>query len=152
MGAQQGKERGSHSSGGGGGGGHGGTVSCIGVSSSSPVASGSPHCISGGASVGALSAGSTLRSSRIKSHQSAGHGGSIGSSGSSGLSAHRSGSNANHKDNRCNPSVGLNIFTEHNGEYSKRLCMCVHVCVHQYRHANALTVCIHCHIHTYTCI
>ncbi|XP_030565391.1 tyrosine-protein kinase Abl isoform X5 [Drosophila novamexicana] len=116
MGAQQGKERGSHSSGGGGGGGggHGGTVSCIGVSSSSPVASGSPHCISGGASVGALSAGSTLRSSRIKSHQSAGHGGSIGSSGSSGLSAHRSGSNANHKDNRCNPSVGLNIFTEHN--------------------------------------
>ncbi|XP_030565385.1 tyrosine-protein kinase Abl isoform X1 [Drosophila novamexicana] len=117
MGAQQGKERGSHSSGGGGGGGggHGGTVSCIGVSSSSPVASGSPHCISGGASVGALSAGSTLRSSRIKSHQSAGHGGSIGSSGSSGLSAHRSGSNANHKDNRCNPSVGLNIFTEHNG-------------------------------------
>ncbi|XP_023160411.2 tyrosine-protein kinase Abl isoform X5 [Drosophila hydei] len=116
MGAQQGKERGSHSSGGGGG----GTVSCIGVgASSSPVASGSPHCISGGnssTSVAGLSSNSTLRNSRMKSHQSSGHG-SINSSGSS---AHRSGggggvSNANHKDNRCNPSVGLNIFTEHNG-------------------------------------
>ncbi|XP_023160408.2 tyrosine-protein kinase Abl isoform X2 [Drosophila hydei] len=115
MGAQQGKERGSHSSGGGGG----GTVSCIGVgASSSPVASGSPHCISGGnssTSVAGLSSNSTLRNSRMKSHQSSGHG-SINSSGSS---AHRSGggggvSNANHKDNRCNPSVGLNIFTEHN--------------------------------------
>ncbi|KAL7732792.1 hypothetical protein ACLKA6_005930 [Drosophila palustris] len=115
MGAQQGKERGSHSS---GGGGHGGTVSCIGVSSSSsPVASGSPHCISVGSSGGALSAGSTLRGSRMKSHQSAGHGSSgisIGSSGSSGLSSHRGGSNTSHKDNRCNPTVGLNIFTEHN--------------------------------------
>ncbi|KRG07615.1 uncharacterized protein Dmoj_GI16710, isoform D [Drosophila mojavensis] len=118
MGAQQGKERGSHSSGGAGG----GTVSCIGVgTSSSPVASGSPHCISGGnsgASVGGLSSNSTLRNSRMKSHQSSVHG-SINSSGSS---AHRSGgggggggSSANHKDNRCNPSVGLNIFTEHNG-------------------------------------
>ncbi|XP_043865831.1 tyrosine-protein kinase Abl isoform X4 [Drosophila mojavensis] len=117
MGAQQGKERGSHSSGGAGG----GTVSCIGVgTSSSPVASGSPHCISGGnsgASVGGLSSNSTLRNSRMKSHQSSVHG-SINSSGSS---AHRSGgggggggSSANHKDNRCNPSVGLNIFTEHN--------------------------------------
>jgi len=131
MGAQQGKERGSHSSGGGGG--HGGTVSCIGVSSSSsPVASGSPHCISVGSSGGALSAGSTLRGSRMKSHQSAGHGSSgisIGSSGSSGLSSHRGGSNTSHKDNRCNPTVGLNIFTEHNGEYAfMYVCACVYIC------------------------
>ncbi|XP_062132123.1 tyrosine-protein kinase Abl isoform X5 [Drosophila sulfurigaster albostrigata] len=122
MGAQQGKERGSHSSGGGGGG-HGATVSCIGVSSSSPIASGSPHCIASNTT------GSTLRGSRLKSHQSSssaavsvsGHGSnSIGSSGSSGLSSQRGGggggnSSASHKDNRCNATVGLNIFTEHNG-------------------------------------
>ncbi|XP_060658823.1 tyrosine-protein kinase Abl isoform X4 [Drosophila nasuta] len=121
MGAQQGKERGSHSSGGGGGG-HGATVSCIGVSSSSPIASGSPHCIASNTT------GSTLRGSRLKSHQSSssaavsvsGHGSnSIGSSGSSGLSSQRGGggggnSSASHKDNRCNATVGLNIFTEHN--------------------------------------
>lgn len=158
MGAQQGKERGSHSSGGGGGGHGGGTVSCIGVSSSSPVASGSPHCISGGSSSGGggggLSAGSTLRGSRMKSHQSAGHGSSgisIGSSGSSALSSHRGGSSsASHKDNRCNPTVGLNIFTEHNGKYAS---VCVRVCVSVYishpQHTNALTVCIHPHTHTY---
>ncbi|SPP87130.1 tyrosine-protein kinase Abl isoform X7 [Drosophila guanche] len=124
MGAQQGKERGSHSSGGGGG---GVPVSCIGVSSSSsPVASVSPHCISAGNSSsggggGPLGAGSTLRGSRIKSSTGHGHGSGGGSSGvggsssgggvSGGLSQR---SNA-HKDARCNPSVGLNIFTEHNG-------------------------------------
>ncbi|XP_034136659.1 tyrosine-protein kinase Abl isoform X6 [Drosophila guanche] len=123
MGAQQGKERGSHSSGGGGG---GVPVSCIGVSSSSsPVASVSPHCISAGNSSsggggGPLGAGSTLRGSRIKSSTGHGHGSGGGSSGvggsssgggvSGGLSQR---SNA-HKDARCNPSVGLNIFTEHN--------------------------------------
>ncbi|XP_022227283.2 tyrosine-protein kinase Abl isoform X7 [Drosophila obscura] len=122
MGAQQGKERGSHSSGGGGG---GVPVSCIGLSSSSsPVASVSPHCISAGNSSsgggGPLGAGSTLRGSRIKSSTGHGHGSGGGSSGvggsssgggSGGLSQR---SNA-HKDARCNPSVGLNIFTEHNG-------------------------------------
>ncbi|XP_022227285.2 tyrosine-protein kinase Abl isoform X8 [Drosophila obscura] len=121
MGAQQGKERGSHSSGGGGG---GVPVSCIGLSSSSsPVASVSPHCISAGNSSsgggGPLGAGSTLRGSRIKSSTGHGHGSGGGSSGvggsssgggSGGLSQR---SNA-HKDARCNPSVGLNIFTEHN--------------------------------------
>lgn len=159
MGAQQGKERGSHSSGGGGGGGggHGGsTVSCIGVSSSSPVASGSPHCISGGSSSGGggLSAGSTLRGSRMKSHQSAGHGSSGISIGSSGSSRGGGGSSASHKDNRCNPTVGLNIFTEHNGKYAP-VCNCVSVCVlvsasvyiSHPQHTNALTVCIHPHTH-----
>ncbi|XP_030385255.1 tyrosine-protein kinase Abl isoform X3 [Scaptodrosophila lebanonensis] len=107
MGAQQGKERGSHSSGG-----HGGTASCIGVSGGSPVAA-SPHCISVG-SGNALGAGSTLRGSRIKS--SVGHG--SGGGGSSSLS-HRgvgnSGAVHGHKDNRCQPTVGHNVFTEHNG-------------------------------------
>ncbi|XP_030385256.1 tyrosine-protein kinase Abl isoform X4 [Scaptodrosophila lebanonensis] len=106
MGAQQGKERGSHSSGG-----HGGTASCIGVSGGSPVAA-SPHCISVG-SGNALGAGSTLRGSRIKS--SVGHG--SGGGGSSSLS-HRgvgnSGAVHGHKDNRCQPTVGHNVFTEHN--------------------------------------
>ncbi|BFF99653.1 tyrosine-protein kinase Abl [Drosophila madeirensis] len=123
MGAQQGKERGSHSSGGGGG---GVPVSCIGLpSSSSPVASVSPHCISAGNSSGGgggpLGAGSTLRGSRIKSSTGHGHGSGGGSSGVGGSSSGGGGSgglsqrsNA-HKDTRCNPSVGLNIFTEHNG-------------------------------------
>ncbi|XP_034656769.1 tyrosine-protein kinase Abl isoform X7 [Drosophila subobscura] len=123
MGAQQGKERGSHSSGGGGG---GVPVSCIGLpSSSSPVASVSPHCISAGNSSsgggGPLGAGSTLRGSRIKSSTGHGHGSGGGSSGVGGSSSGGGGSgglsqrsNA-HKDTRCNPSVGLNIFTEHNG-------------------------------------
>ncbi|XP_034656770.1 tyrosine-protein kinase Abl isoform X8 [Drosophila subobscura] len=122
MGAQQGKERGSHSSGGGGG---GVPVSCIGLpSSSSPVASVSPHCISAGNSSsgggGPLGAGSTLRGSRIKSSTGHGHGSGGGSSGVGGSSSGGGGSgglsqrsNA-HKDTRCNPSVGLNIFTEHN--------------------------------------
>ncbi|BFF99655.1 tyrosine-protein kinase Abl [Drosophila madeirensis] len=122
MGAQQGKERGSHSSGGGGG---GVPVSCIGLpSSSSPVASVSPHCISAGNSSGGgggpLGAGSTLRGSRIKSSTGHGHGSGGGSSGVGGSSSGGGGSgglsqrsNA-HKDTRCNPSVGLNIFTEHN--------------------------------------
>ncbi|XP_068143366.1 tyrosine-protein kinase Abl isoform X2 [Drosophila tropicalis] len=134
MGAQQGKERGSHSSGGGVGGGV--PVSCIGLSNSSPVASVSPHCISGGGSGGlvsggSLAAGSTLRGSRIKNssagvghgHSSSGGGGGGGSNSSgnsSGLSQRSGGGGAGsgggggHKDNRCNPSVGLNIFTEHN--------------------------------------
>ncbi|XP_033240880.1 tyrosine-protein kinase Abl isoform X5 [Drosophila pseudoobscura] len=124
MGAQQGKERGSHSSGGGGG---GVPVSCIGLSSSSsPVASVSPHCISAGNSSsggggGPLGVGSTLRGSRIKSSTGHGHGSGGGSSGVGGSSSGGGGSgglsqrsNA-HKDARCNPSVGLNIFTEHNG-------------------------------------
>ncbi|XP_046808282.1 tyrosine-protein kinase Abl isoform X2 [Lucilia cuprina] len=103
MGAQQGKERGSHSSGS-----HGGTASCIGVSSSSPVGS---H----GLPVNALGAGSTLRGSRIKSSLpsaavSGGVGGSSGLHRSAGVS---SASCHNPKDNRCNP-IGLNIFTEHN--------------------------------------
>ncbi|XP_033240879.1 tyrosine-protein kinase Abl isoform X4 [Drosophila pseudoobscura] len=123
MGAQQGKERGSHSSGGGGG---GVPVSCIGLSSSSsPVASVSPHCISAGNSSsggggGPLGVGSTLRGSRIKSSTGHGHGSGGGSSGVGGSSSGGGGSgglsqrsNA-HKDARCNPSVGLNIFTEHN--------------------------------------
>ncbi|KAM7357516.1 tyrosine-protein kinase Abl isoform 2-T2 [Cochliomyia hominivorax] len=97
MGAQQGKERGSHSSGS-----HGGTASCIGVSSSSPVGS---H----GLPVNALGAGSTLRGSRIKSSvpPAAVSGGLHRSGGVSSASCH------NPKDNRCNP-IGLNIFTEHN--------------------------------------
>ncbi|XP_017087543.2 tyrosine-protein kinase Abl isoform X5 [Drosophila bipectinata] len=113
MGAQQGKERGSHSGGGGGGGGSGAPVSCIGLSSSSsPVASHSPHCISSGSSSNApLGGGSTLRGSRIKSSSS---GVSSGAGTPSGLSQRSGG--GNHKDSsRCNPSVGLNIFTEHNG-------------------------------------
>ena len=101
MGAQQGKERGSHSSGS-----HVGTASCIGVSSSSPVGS---H----GLPVNALGAGSTLRGSRIKSSvpPAAVSGGlhrSVG--GVSSASCHNS------KDSRCNP-IGLNIFTEHNGKW-----------------------------------
>ncbi|KAH8380086.1 hypothetical protein KR009_008869 [Drosophila setifemur] len=111
MGAQQGKERSSHSGGGGGGG--AAPVSCIGLSSSSssPVASVSPHCISSGGSGNApLGGGSTLRGSRIKS--SASGGGSGG--GTPGGLSQRSG--GGHKDaSRCNPTVGLNIFTEHNG-------------------------------------
>ncbi|XP_073843323.1 tyrosine-protein kinase Abl isoform X7 [Musca autumnalis] len=100
MGAQQGKERGSHSSGG-----HGGTASCIGVSSSSPVGS---H----GLPVNALGAGSTLRGSRIKSSvpPAAVAGGlhrSVGGGVSTSSSCH------NPKDNRA--PIGMNIFTEHNG-------------------------------------
>ncbi|XP_073843324.1 tyrosine-protein kinase Abl isoform X8 [Musca autumnalis] len=99
MGAQQGKERGSHSSGG-----HGGTASCIGVSSSSPVGS---H----GLPVNALGAGSTLRGSRIKSSvpPAAVAGGlhrSVGGGVSTSSSCH------NPKDNRA--PIGMNIFTEHN--------------------------------------
>ncbi|XP_026832246.1 tyrosine-protein kinase Abl isoform X7 [Drosophila erecta] len=112
MGAQQGKDRGGHS----GGGGSGAPVSCIGLSSS-PVASVSPHCISSssGVSSAPLGGGSTLRGSRIKSSSSgvasgSGSGGGGGGSGS-GLSQRSGG----HKDARCNPTVGLNIFTEHNG-------------------------------------
>ncbi|XP_039149607.1 tyrosine-protein kinase Abl isoform X7 [Drosophila simulans] len=112
MGAQQGKDRGAHS----GGGGSGAPVSCIGLSSS-PVASVSPHCISSssGVSSAPLGGGSTLRGSRIKSSSSgvasgSGSGGGGGGSGS-GLSQRSGG----HKDARCNPTVGLNIFTEHNG-------------------------------------
>ncbi|XP_039962826.1 tyrosine-protein kinase Abl isoform X4 [Bactrocera tryoni] len=109
MGAQQGKERGSHSS----GGGHGGTASCIGVpSSGSPVGLSSSHGISVG-SVNALAAGSTLRGSRIKSSATPA---SVG--GSSHRSTTASGSSIGHtsKDNhsRCN-AIGMNIFTEHNG-------------------------------------
>ncbi|XP_011180777.1 tyrosine-protein kinase Abl isoform X2 [Zeugodacus cucurbitae] len=109
MGAQQGKERGSHSS----GGGHGGTASCIGVpSSGSPVGLSSSHGISVG-SVNALAAGSTLRGSRIKSSATPA---SVG--GSSHRSTAASGSSIGHtsKDNhsRCN-AIGMNIFTEHNG-------------------------------------
>ncbi|XP_026832242.1 tyrosine-protein kinase Abl isoform X2 [Drosophila erecta] len=111
MGAQQGKDRGGHS----GGGGSGAPVSCIGLSSS-PVASVSPHCISSssGVSSAPLGGGSTLRGSRIKSSSSgvasgSGSGGGGGGSGS-GLSQRSGG----HKDARCNPTVGLNIFTEHN--------------------------------------
>ncbi|XP_016965974.1 tyrosine-protein kinase Abl isoform X8 [Drosophila biarmipes] len=111
MGAQQGKDRGAHS----GGGGSAAPVSCIGLSSS-PVASVSPHCISSssGVSSAPLGGGSTLRGSRIKSSSSGvvsggGSGGGGGGSGS-GLSQRSGG----HKDPRCNPSVGLNIFTEHN--------------------------------------
>ncbi|XP_011180779.1 tyrosine-protein kinase Abl isoform X3 [Zeugodacus cucurbitae] len=108
MGAQQGKERGSHSS----GGGHGGTASCIGVpSSGSPVGLSSSHGISVG-SVNALAAGSTLRGSRIKSSATPA---SVG--GSSHRSTAASGSSIGHtsKDNhsRCN-AIGMNIFTEHN--------------------------------------
>ncbi|XP_039962825.1 tyrosine-protein kinase Abl isoform X3 [Bactrocera tryoni] len=108
MGAQQGKERGSHSS----GGGHGGTASCIGVpSSGSPVGLSSSHGISVG-SVNALAAGSTLRGSRIKSSATPA---SVG--GSSHRSTTASGSSIGHtsKDNhsRCN-AIGMNIFTEHN--------------------------------------
>ncbi|XP_061393514.1 tyrosine-protein kinase Abl [Musca vetustissima] len=102
MGAQQGKERGSHSSGG-----HGGTASCIGVSSSSPVGS---H----GLPVNALGAGSTLRGSRIKSSvpPAAVASGLHRSVGGSGVST--SSSCHNPKDTRCAP-IGMNIFTEHNG-------------------------------------
>ncbi|XP_004524557.1 tyrosine-protein kinase Abl isoform X3 [Ceratitis capitata] len=108
MGAQQGKERSSHSS----GGGHGGTASCIGVpSSGSPVGLSSSHGISVG-SVNALAAGSTLRGSRIKSSVTPAVVG-----GSSHRSTNASGSNIGHtsKDNhsRCN-AIGMNIFTEHN--------------------------------------
>lgn len=114
MGAQQGKERGSHSS----GGGHGGTASCIGVpSSGSPVGLSSSHGISVG-SVNALAAGSTLRGSRIKSSATPA---SVG--GSSHRSTTASGSSIGHtsKDNhsRCN-AIGMNIFTEHNGEFPCR--------------------------------
>ncbi|XP_037718234.1 tyrosine-protein kinase Abl isoform X7 [Drosophila subpulchrella] len=113
MGAQQGKDRGAHS----GGGGSAAPVSCIGLSSS-PVASVSPHCISSssGVSSAPLGGGSTLRGSRIKSSSSgvvSGGGGSGGGGGGSGSGlSQRSGG---HKDPRCNPTVGLNIFTEHNG-------------------------------------
>ncbi|XP_070071456.1 tyrosine-protein kinase Abl isoform X8 [Drosophila takahashii] len=109
MGAQQGKDRGAHS----GGGGSVAPVSCIGLSSS-PVASVSPHCISSssGVSSAPLGGGSTLRGSRIKSSSSGvvSGGGSGGGGGGSGLSQRGGG----HKDARCNPTVGLNIFTEHN--------------------------------------
>lgn len=126
MGAQQGKDRGSHSGGGGGGG--GAPVSCIGLSSSSsPVASVSPHCISlSGSGSAPLGGGSTLRGSRIKS-SSAGHssnsgggggGSSSGGGGAAGGSGGLSQRSGGHKDARCNPSVGLNIFTEHNGKFS----------------------------------
>ncbi|XP_019892876.2 tyrosine-protein kinase Abl isoform X3 [Musca domestica] len=104
MGAQQGKERGSHSSGG-----HGGTASCIGVSSSSsPVGS---H----GLPVNALGAGSTLRGSRIKSSvpPAAVAGGLHRSVGGGGGGVSASSSCHNPKDNRCAP-IGMNIFTEHN--------------------------------------
>lgn len=116
MGAQQGKERGSHSS----GGGHGGTASCIGVpSSGSPVGLSSSHGISVG-SVNALAAGSTLRGSRIKSSATPA---AVG--GSSHRSAAASGSSIVHtsKDNhsRCNV-IGMNIFTEHNGEFDCHCC------------------------------
>ncbi|XP_075164277.1 tyrosine-protein kinase Abl isoform X2 [Haematobia irritans] len=101
MGAQQGKERGSHSSGG-----HGSTASCIGVSSSSPVGS---H----GLPVNALGAGSTLRGSRIKSSvPPAAVAGGLHRSVGGGVSASSS-SCHNPKDNRCAP-IGMNIFTEHN--------------------------------------
>ncbi|XP_017080560.1 tyrosine-protein kinase Abl isoform X2 [Drosophila eugracilis] len=112
MGAQQGKDRGAHS----GGGSSVAPVSCIGLSSS-PVASVSPHCISSssGASSAPLGGGSTLRGSRIKNSSSGvvsggGSGGGGGGSGSGGLSQRSGG----HKDSRSNPTVGLNIFTEHN--------------------------------------
>ncbi|KAL9908435.1 tyrosine-protein kinase Abl isoform 2-T4 [Glossina fuscipes fuscipes] len=105
MGAQQGKERGSHSSGG-----HGGTASCIGVSSSSPVGS---HGI-GASGVNTLGAGSTLRGSRIKSSgpPATVTGGLHRSGVSSVAGCATTGHSA--KDNRCNP-IGMNIFTEHNG-------------------------------------
>ncbi|XP_067613126.1 tyrosine-protein kinase Abl isoform X4 [Eurosta solidaginis] len=109
MGAQQGKERGSHSS----GGGHGGTASCIGVpSNGSPVGLSSSHGISVG-SVNALAAGSSLRGSRIKPSATPAVVG-----GSSHRTTNAScGSSIGHtsKDNhnRCN-AIGLNIFTEHN--------------------------------------
>uniref|UniRef100_A0A1I8NM75 Uncharacterized protein n=1 Tax=Stomoxys calcitrans TaxID=35570 RepID=A0A1I8NM75_STOCA len=105
MGAQQGKERGSHSSGS-----HGGTASCIGVSSSSPVGS---H----GLPVNALGAGSTLRGSRIKSSAPpAAVAGGLHRSVGGGVSA--SSSCHNPKDNRCAP-IGMNIFTEHNANGKK---------------------------------
>ncbi|XP_017043121.1 tyrosine-protein kinase Abl isoform X3 [Drosophila ficusphila] len=109
MGAQQGKDRGAHS----GGVGSVAPVSCIGLSSS-PVASVSPHCISSssGVSSAPLGGGSTLRGSRIKS-SSSGVTSGVGSGGGSGSGlSQRSGG---HKESRCNPTVGLNIFTEHNG-------------------------------------
>nr|XP_036670467.1 tyrosine-protein kinase Abl isoform X6 [Drosophila suzukii] len=111
MGAQQGKDRGAHS----GGGASAAPVSCIGLSSS-PVASVSPHCISSssGVSSAPLGGGSTLRGSRIKSSSSGvvsgGGSGGVGGGSGSGLSQRSGG----HKDARCNPTVGLNIFTEHN--------------------------------------
>ncbi|XP_016980724.1 tyrosine-protein kinase Abl isoform X7 [Drosophila rhopaloa] len=109
MGAQQGKDRGAHS-----GGGSGAPVSCIGLSSSSsPVASVSPHCISSssGGSSAPLGGGSTIRGSRIKS-SSGGVASGVNAGGSGSGLSQRSGG---HKDAaRCNP-VGLNIFTEHNG-------------------------------------
>ncbi|XP_016980725.1 tyrosine-protein kinase Abl isoform X8 [Drosophila rhopaloa] len=108
MGAQQGKDRGAHS-----GGGSGAPVSCIGLSSSSsPVASVSPHCISSssGGSSAPLGGGSTIRGSRIKS-SSGGVASGVNAGGSGSGLSQRSGG---HKDAaRCNP-VGLNIFTEHN--------------------------------------
>ncbi|XP_017488901.1 PREDICTED: tyrosine-protein kinase Abl isoform X3 [Rhagoletis zephyria] len=108
MGAQQGKERGSHSS----GGGHGGTASCIGVpSSGSPVGLSSSHGISVG-SVNALAAGSTLRGSRIKSSATpAAVGGSSHRSTAASVSSIGHTSKDNHT--RCNV-IGMNIFTEHN--------------------------------------
>ncbi|XP_017128244.1 tyrosine-protein kinase Abl isoform X3 [Drosophila elegans] len=110
MGAQQGKDRGAHS-----GGGSVAPVSCIGLSSSSsPVASVSPHCISSssGTSSAPLGGGSTLRGSRIKS-SSVGVASGVNAVGSGSGLSQRSGG---HKDAaRCNPTVGLNIFTEHNG-------------------------------------
>ncbi|XP_043861871.1 tyrosine-protein kinase Abl isoform X5 [Drosophila santomea] len=111
MGAQQGKDRGAHS----GGGGSGAPVSCIGLSSS-PVASVSPHCISSssGVSSAPLGGGSTLRGSRIKSSSSGVASGS-GSGGGGGSGSGLSQRSGGHKDARCNPTVGLNIFTEHNG-------------------------------------
>ncbi|XP_017128243.1 tyrosine-protein kinase Abl isoform X2 [Drosophila elegans] len=109
MGAQQGKDRGAHS-----GGGSVAPVSCIGLSSSSsPVASVSPHCISSssGTSSAPLGGGSTLRGSRIKS-SSVGVASGVNAVGSGSGLSQRSGG---HKDAaRCNPTVGLNIFTEHN--------------------------------------
>ncbi|XP_039229942.1 tyrosine-protein kinase Abl isoform X4 [Drosophila yakuba] len=110
MGAQQGKDRGAHS----GGGGSGAPVSCIGLSSS-PVASVSPHCISSSSGVNSapLGGGSTLRGSRIKSSSSGVASGS-GSGGGGGSGSGLSQRSGGHKDARCNPTVGLNIFTEHN--------------------------------------
>ncbi|KAI9581338.1 hypothetical protein GQX74_012663 [Glossina fuscipes] len=100
------EKRGSHSSGG-----HGGTASCIGVSSSSPVGS---HGI-GASGVNTLGAGSTLRGSRIKSSgpPATVTGGLHRSGVSSVAGCATTGHSA--KDNRCNP-IGMNIFTEHNGK------------------------------------
>lgn len=108
MGAQQGKERSSHSSGS-----HGGTASCIGISSSSPIGS---HTHAG--HVNALTTAPALRGSRIKSSATpAAVATNIHRSGVGSVTA----CNTSHttKDGRCNP-IGLNIFTEHNGKQFKQ--------------------------------